>query len=270
MTTQNLTQIPAPRVPLIDERTGLMAREWYRFFINIFNLTGNGSNVTSLTDLQVGPPVDAVVADVGAEVQPSASQISELQAQLQAMQIYDQVSSLSSDLAEVMNQIQAANLQPAYTPQVSRLRYGSFHDSTTQTAAAINTAYAMTFDTTDISNGVTIGSPTSRIYVDTSNVYNLQFSAQLDNTSGGDHLAFIWLRVNGVDVPDSAGQTRLKGNNSELVAAWNYIYQLNAGDYFELMWSVSDTAVQITASAAVAPVPAIPSVILTVTDNISA
>jgi hypothetical protein len=52
----NITQIPAPRVALIDERTGLMSREWYRFFINLFNLTGDGSNTTSLTDLQVGPP----------------------------------------------------------------------------------------------------------------------------------------------------------------------------------------------------------------------
>jgi hypothetical protein len=52
----NITQIPAPRVPVIDEKTGLMSREWYRFFINLFNLTGEGSNTTSLTDLQVGPP----------------------------------------------------------------------------------------------------------------------------------------------------------------------------------------------------------------------
>ena len=52
----NLTQIPAPRVPVIDEKTGLMSREWYRFFINLFDLTGEGSNTTSLTDLQVGPP----------------------------------------------------------------------------------------------------------------------------------------------------------------------------------------------------------------------
>lgn len=52
----NITNIPAPRVPLIDERTGLMSREWYRFFFNLFNLTGGGSNLTTLQDLQVGPP----------------------------------------------------------------------------------------------------------------------------------------------------------------------------------------------------------------------
>jgi len=51
----NITQIPAPRVPIIDEKTGLMSREWYRFFVNIFSLTGNGSNTVSLEDLQILP-----------------------------------------------------------------------------------------------------------------------------------------------------------------------------------------------------------------------
>ena len=52
----NITNIPAPRVEFIDPRTGLMAREWYRFFFNLFNLTGAGTTDTSLADLQVGPP----------------------------------------------------------------------------------------------------------------------------------------------------------------------------------------------------------------------
>jgi hypothetical protein len=52
----NITNIPAPRVPFIDERTGLMAREWYRFFLNLFILTGSGGNPTTLDELQLGPP----------------------------------------------------------------------------------------------------------------------------------------------------------------------------------------------------------------------
>ena len=52
----NITNIPAPRVPIIDERTGLMSREWYRFLLNLFTLTGSGSNTTSLQDVQIGPP----------------------------------------------------------------------------------------------------------------------------------------------------------------------------------------------------------------------
>lgn len=52
----NITNIPSSRVEFIDQRTGLMSREWYRFFLNLFNLTGGGNNPTSLDDLQVGPP----------------------------------------------------------------------------------------------------------------------------------------------------------------------------------------------------------------------
>jgi hypothetical protein len=51
-----LTTIPAPRVPLIDPTTGLISNEWYRFFFNLYTLTGSGRNAISLTDLQLGPP----------------------------------------------------------------------------------------------------------------------------------------------------------------------------------------------------------------------
>lgn len=154
------------------------------------------------------------------------------------------------------------------TPQLINTRYGSFYNTTTQTATAINTAYGITFDSTAHTRGVTIGSPTSRIYVDRLGIFNIQFSAQLDKTSGGTAFVYIWLRVNGVDVPNSASQVRIQGNNAEVIAAWNFVEQLNAGDYFELMWSVDDTSVILLAAAASAPVPAIPSVILTVTNNI--
>jgi hypothetical protein len=153
--------------------------------------------------------------------------------------------------------------------EFKRSRYGSFLSTATQNAAAINTAYAMTFNTTDLSVGVRLRSPsTSEVEVDTEGVYDIQFSAQLDNTSGGNHLAYIWLRVNGADVANSASQVRLKSSDGELVAAWNFFYQFKARDYFELMWSVSDTNVVLAASAAAAPVPAIPSVILTVGNNL--
>jgi hypothetical protein len=56
MPEQNITNIPSNRVPFIDERTGFVSREWYRFFLNLFNLAGSGGNQTSLDDLQVGPP----------------------------------------------------------------------------------------------------------------------------------------------------------------------------------------------------------------------
>jgi hypothetical protein len=176
----------------------------------------------------------------------------------------------AASLAAVLQtEIQNLSVSPPYTPQLPRRRYGSFYDTTTQTAAAINTAYAMTFNTVDLSVGVTRGTPTSRIYVDTLNVYNVQFSAQVDKTSGGVGFIWIWLRKNGVNVPDSAGQIRIQGNNAEVLAAWNYIIELNAGDYIELMWEVDDTSVILLAEVASAVHPSVPSIILTVTNNIS-
>jgi uncharacterized protein (DUF736 family) len=249
----NITNITPPRIPLTDPRTGLIAREWYLFFLSLFNQTGQST--VSLEDVQKGPvgePVD--VANLLA----------------QASFGVESSSALVSQYAQLATDVQALALAPANTPQLERLRYGSFYDTTDQTAAAINTAYAMTFNSTDLSKGVYIGAPTSRIYVDTHNIYNIQFSAQLINAAGGAHNAWIWLRKNGADVTNSATTVRVQGNNTELVAAWNFLLSMNAGDYFELMWEVSDVSVSLFNDPATAVHPAIPSVILTVTDNISA
>jgi len=146
-----------------------------------------------------------------------------------------------------------------------RLPYGSFSDSTTQTAAATGTAYAVTFNTTEYSNGVAISTPTSRILVTDPGYYNFQFSLQLDKASGSTGHTYIWPRVNGTDIPRSASEVAIQGTAAENVAAWNFVLEMQAGQYFELMWSVDDTNVQIKAVAAAAPVPAIPSAILTTT-----
>jgi hypothetical protein len=143
--------------------------------------------------------------------------------------------------------------------------YGAFHDTTTQSAAATGTAYAVTFNSTGLSNGVAIGSPTSKITVTNAGIYNFQFSLQLDKASGSAGHTYIWARINGVNVAASASEVAVQGTVAETVAAWNFVLSMQAGDYFELMWSVDDTNVQIKAVAAAAPVPAIPSAILTVT-----
>lgn len=272
----NPTQLTPPRVALIDDRSGAISREWYRFFLSLLTATQDNQDETTLApDVNaLLASYDAVFADMAqaAAVTPDGSTAAadvdaKVNSLIQATGVTPPAAS-ESDIADLQTQLQALALSPP--PKEFRTpRYGSFYDTTTQTAAAINTAYAMTFNTTDLSYGVTVGSPTSRIYVDRPNVYNIQFSAQLDKTSGGVGLVWIWLRKNGVDVPDSAGQIRIQGNDAELVVGWNYLTQLNAGDYIELMWEVDDTSVQILYDAATAVHPAVPSVILTVTDNVS-
>jgi hypothetical protein len=152
--------------------------------------------------------------------------------------------------------------------EVKRSRYGSFLSTQTQVAATANTATAITINTTDLSRGVYVGTPNSRIYVDNEGVYNLQFSIQLDKTSGGTANFWIWPRVNGFDVANSASQIQIQGNNAEIFSAANFFFDLKAGDYIELMFAVSDVSVQLQYFAAAAPVPAIPSIIVTVSNNI--
>ena len=152
--------------------------------------------------------------------------------------------------------------------EFKRARYGQFYDTTTQIAGAINTPQAVTFNTTDVSQGVFLGTPTSRVYVDTPNIYNFLFSIQLDKTSGGTGIFWVWPRINGVDVIDSNSQIRLQGNNAETLATVGYFFELKAGDYVEIMFAVSDVSVQVEAFAASAFYPSIPSIILTVSDNV--
>lgn len=215
MPNDQLTRIPASRVPITDGDNGMVTREWYRFLFNLFTINGSG------------------------EANSAAS------------------SSIGQDLA------------PAYTPQVDAKRYGAFYDTTTQTAAATSTAYPITINATSITEGVYIGTPTSRVYVDRVGTYNFQFSAQLLKSGGGSGNVYIWYRINGADIANSATIVTLAGSSSAVVAAWNFVVELNAGDYFELVWSTNNTNCEIHAAAASGPVPAIPSVILTVTDNIN-
>jgi hypothetical protein len=284
-----------------------LSREWYRFFLNLFDLTGAGGNPTSLDELQIGPPfatVDEITNSTNIKIQGFATspsqdallaQIAELQKQVQAAELSSeaavnalqaqimnlstnvQAAELSSEGAVMALQAQLANLatdvqglavSPPVTPQLKRARYGSFYDTTTQLGTTINTAKAITFNSTDLSNGVYLGTPTSRVYVDTPGIYNYDMSFQLDKTSGGVGDFYIWFRLNGVDVANSASYIQIQGNNAEIFSSLNYFFDLKSGDYVEIMFSVSDLSVEVAAFAAAPPVPAIPSIILTVANNI--
>jgi len=164
--------------------------------------------------------------------------------------------------------VEMVSMAPAKVPP-KRTRFGQFYDTTVQNAALSNTAYAITLNTTNLSEGVRLRSPsTSEIEIDTEGVYDFQFSVQLDKTSGGTARFWIWFRLNGTDVQDSASEVQIQGNDAEIFSSANLFLDLKAGDYVQLMWAVSDTSVQLQYRPAAAPVPAIPSIILTVSNNI--
>ena len=159
-------------------------------------------------------------------------------------------------------------------PAIEQQEYfGVFSDTNTKTPAAVYTPYAITFNTTDFANGFSRGSPTSRIVAAHSGLYNFQFSVQLSSGSSSAKKVWIWPRVNGVDVPNSNSEVSISANGEAQVASWNWALSLNANNYFEIMYAVDDTNVQLPAIAATTGAngtatfarPAVPSIILTVT-----
>jgi hypothetical protein len=129
--------------------------------------------------------------------------------------------------------------------------YGAFSSDQDQTATA-NTATLMTLNTTDFANGVSIAS--SEITVASEGIYNLQFSAQFQNTDTAFQDAYIWLRQNGVDITGSTGfvsiPNRHAGTDGHAIVGWNYFLSMAANDHVEIYWSIPNTAVSIQHLAA--------------------
>ena len=148
------------------------------------------------------------------------------------------------------------------------LPHGSFYDTTTQTNPVADAVNLMKVNSVyDSADGTqyAVKKDTSRVYITQTGVYNIQFSAQLDNIGGGNVEVFIWIRVNGVSVPHSASKVIIAGPNDEKVAAWNWVLTLQAGDYFEIAWQSPSTDTVLLAAAASGNIPEIPSMIITVT-----
>jgi len=143
--------------------------------------------------------------------------------------------------------------------------HASYFDTTTQTNPVANTVNLFTYNSKVSEFKITRGSPTSKIFINQTGLYNFQFSAQLDKTGGSTTDVYIWPRVNGVNVPDSATKVVIDGPNNEIVPAWNFVLLMQDGDYFELAWESSDTNVIILADSAASNYPGIPSIIMTVT-----
>lgn len=143
--------------------------------------------------------------------------------------------------------------------------YGSFYSSATQ--LNIGTANSMSFNNTDISNGVAIsGSENTKIKIYTPGEYDIQFSAQLNRSTGGTtSQANIWLSKNGTNVPYSNTSLEIPGGTSKYtVAAWNWFVAATADDYYEIRWTSPDADVQLVAVPSPPYGPAVPSVIATV------
>jgi len=146
--------------------------------------------------------------------------------------------------------------------------YGAFSSNVDQTGS-ISAGTAMTFNSVDVADGVTVAS-SSRITVPNTGIYNLQFSAQFKNVENTQEDVTIWFRVDGVDLANSATQMTIPARKSASifgygVAAWNIFLSLTAAQYVQIVWLPTvATLTMENLPASVSPAyPAIPSVIAT-------
>lgn len=166
------------------------------------------------------------------------------------------------------------SLQTTFGPnggQYLEFPYGSFYDTTDQSAVSTTVAYPVTLNTTALSNGVSVQN-SSQITVTQSGLYNIQFSMQLSNDDNAPQDIDIWFRLNGTDIADSntrfgMAPRKSAGDPYHTVAALNFFQTMNANDYIELYWCTTNINARIEYYAAPSSPtrPAIPSAIVTVT-----
>ena len=173
-----------------------------------------------------------------------------------ATQQYDAnyINQLTNVLRLYFNQLDNIIGQLKASSNTSGLRvpYGAFSSNQSQTTTA-NTATLMTLNTTDFTNGVTIS--TSKITVADAGIYNLQFSAQVQNLDNAPQDIFIWLKQNGTDITGSTGKVGIPARKSAGVPShdikgWNYFVSMAANDYIEIYWSPTIATVTIEYYAA--------------------
>lgn len=151
-------------------------------------------------------------------------------------------------------------------PTITQMQYyGVFAKTIDQTPAVINTAYALTFDSTTISNGVVIGSPASRIVVPQSGLYNFNATVQITSGNTSAKNVWVWFRKNGVDITNSARVVTININGGYVPIALNEPISLGVNEYVELMFAANDTGITIDNIAPTAFAPGSPAVSLEVT-----
>jgi hypothetical protein len=142
--------------------------------------------------------------------------------------------------------------------------YGEFTKTTDQTPASTNTAYALTFDNTEIAEGISIGSPASRIVVVQSGLYQFDATVQISSSSSSAKTVWLWFRKNGTDVANSARLVTININNGYTAVSMSEFFSLAANDRIEIMFAADNTAITVDNVAATAFAPAAPAVVLAV------
>jgi len=143
--------------------------------------------------------------------------------------------------------------------------YGQFSRTTNLTAAVINTAYPIDLNVTGVENGITRGTPTSRLVAEFSGLYNFSVNLQLLSNSASAKSCWLWFRKNGADIANSASLVTLSGNNESKSTNKSDFISMDAGDFVEIVFAVNNTGLFLNATAATAFAPAAPAALVAVT-----
>ena len=143
--------------------------------------------------------------------------------------------------------------------------HGDFFINADVTAASASTAYKLTYTAEASNDGITLGTPASRIVFEEAGEYVIAFSAQISSTSSSTVHFYFWPSVNGTDINNSAMTTALHQNNATLVTSRTQIFTVAANDYLEVNWMTDSTSGFLNATAAASPVPNIPASTLSIT-----
>jgi len=143
--------------------------------------------------------------------------------------------------------------------------HGDFYIAADVTAASASTAYKLTYTAGASNDGITLGTPASRIVFEEAGEYVISFSAQISSTSSSTVHFYFWPSVNGTDINNSAMTTALHQNNATLVTSRTQIFTVAANDYLEVNWMTDSTSGFLNATAAASPVPNIPASTLSIT-----
>lgn len=114
-------------------------------------------------------------------------------------------------------------------------------DSTDQIATGDDTPTVINFNTLDSGLGWTLNAPGSAT-AGFSGVYTIRYSLQFINTANAIHNATVWLKVNNVDLANSATSFSIPARKSvgvpSYVAGYSEVtFEINSGDEIELYWA---------------------------------
>lgn len=175
------------------------------------------------------------------------------------------VEQLTNVLRLYFNQLDNINttLLGANGGQYLEKPYGLFFSTVDQTAALANTAYAVTYPTTYLSNNIT-REDSSKITVVKPGVYSFTVTAQVVSSNASAKTLYMWINRGGTDIGYTTRALTLTDNNAYAEITWDFIIDVPnpATDYIEMYWSTTDTALRLEATTASAPHPGIPSVVM--------